>query len=150
MGTDHINSALTLSMTVHIMSIIFADFLSDFQAIFALITIFKNVHRPHQQYPNTINNSLDHVYSLFSDFTAIFILITIFGKVHRPSKKYPNIVTNTHDQHHPFFSDSITGPCQDTPNHHHLVFLNCLVIHFFLIFWLQCVSYHIWKCAQTM
>jgi hypothetical protein len=38
----------------------------------------------------------------------------------------------------------------DTPNHQDLVFLNFLVIHFFLIFWLQCVSYHIWKCAQTM
>ena len=69
MGTDQINSTLTFSMTVHIMSIIFADFFSDFQAIFALITIFRKVHRPCQQYPNTINNSLDHVYSLFTDFS---------------------------------------------------------------------------------
>ena len=38
----------------------------------------------------------------------------------------------------------------DKPNHHDLVFLNFLVIHFFLIFWLQSVSYHIWNCAQTM
>ena len=38
----------------------------------------------------------------------------------------------------------------DKPNHHDLVFLNFLVIHFFLIFWLQYVSYHIWNCAQTM
>ena len=83
---------------------------SDFQAILGLITIFRNMHRPHQQYPNTINNSFNHVYSLLSDFTAIFISITIFGKVHRPCKKYPNIVTNTDDQHHPFFSDFITGP----------------------------------------
>ena len=35
-------------------------------------------------------------------------------------------------------------------NHHDIVFLNFLVIDFFLIFWLQCHSYHIWKCAQTM
>ena len=54
--------------------------------------ILTNVHRPHQQYPNTINNSLDHVDSDFSDLTATYISITIFGKVHRPCKKYPNIL----------------------------------------------------------
>ena len=59
----------------------------DVLAISALITILGNVHRPHQQYPNTINNSFNRVYSLSSDFTAIFISITIFGKVHRPCKK---------------------------------------------------------------
>ena len=69
MGTDHINSIPTLLITVHIMSLFFLTF-SDFQAIVALITIFRNAHRPHQQYPNTINNSLDHVYSFFSDFAA--------------------------------------------------------------------------------
>ena len=74
------------------MSIIFPDFFSDVQAVIALITIFRNAHRLHQQYPNTINNSLDYVDSDFSDFTAIFILITMFGKVHRPCNKYPNIV----------------------------------------------------------
>ena len=38
----------------------------------------------------------------------------------------------------------------DTQNHHDIIFLNCLVIHFFLILWLQCLTYYIWKCAQTM
>ena len=40
--------------------------------------------------------------------------------------------------------------CKVHPNHHNFVFLNFLVIYFFLIFWLQCVSYHIWKGAWTM
>ena len=38
----------------------------------------------------------------------------------------------------------------NTQNHHDIVSPNFLVIHFFLIFWLQCLSYHIWKYAQTM
>ena len=38
----------------------------------------------------------------------------------------------------------------DTQNHHDIVFLNFLVIHFFQIFWLQCLSYCIWKYVQTM
>ena len=75
-----------------ILCLLFFLIFSDFQGILALITIFRNVHRPYQQYPNAINNSLDHVDSDFSDLTAIFISITIFGKVHRPCKKYPNIL----------------------------------------------------------
>ena len=73
MHKNHINSTPTLSITVHIVSVIFPHF----QTIFAGITIFRNVHRPHQHYPNTINNSLDHVYSFFSDFSQFFSYIHI-------------------------------------------------------------------------
>jgi hypothetical protein len=146
MHKNHINSTPTLSITVHIVSVIFPHF----QTIFAWITIFRNVHSPHQHYPNTINNSLDMsilFFLIFHNFSAIFILITIFGKVHRPCKQSPTLS--------PIVMISTILPtthCMDTatPNHHNLVFLNFLVIYFFLIFWLQCVSYHIWKCAQTM
>ena len=81
----------------------------DFLAMFALIAIFWNVHRPHEQYTNIVNNSvysfsniannsLHHVYSVFlffSDFLAIFALLTIFGNAHRTCKQYPNIVNNS-------------------------------------------------------
>ena len=110
MCTDHINHTSTLSITVHIVSIIFPDF----EAIFTFITTFRNVHSLHQHYPKTVNSILDHVYSfflIFHDFTAIFISITIFGKVHRPCKQYPNIVTNSHDQHHPP-NNPLHGPWQ--------------------------------------
>ena len=68
-----------------------------FMAIFPLVTIFGNVHRPHQQYPNIVDDSLDQVYyffPIFHDFPPIFALITIFEKMHRPCKQYPNIVNN--------------------------------------------------------
>ena len=56
-------------------------------AIFALITILGNAHRPCKHYPNIVNNSIHHVYSvflIFPNFLAIFALITIFRNAHRP------------------------------------------------------------------
>ena len=53
-----------------------------FSAIFvAQITIFWNAHRPCQQYPNTVNKSLYHVYSfvpLFSSFLQYFTVPPLF------------------------------------------------------------------------
>ena len=47
MCTDLVKTTPTLSTTVYIMSILFLHFFfTDFVAIFALITIFRNVHRP--------------------------------------------------------------------------------------------------------
>ncbi|KIJ96304.1 hypothetical protein K443DRAFT_107470 [Laccaria amethystina LaAM-08-1] len=57
----HANSTPTLSTTVYIMSIIFVSFFPDFLAIFALLTIVGNAHRPCKQYPNNITTP-----SLFS------------------------------------------------------------------------------------
>ena len=43
-------------------------------AIFALISIFGNVHRPCKYYSNIVKNSLHHVYSFFFlSFLAIFV-----------------------------------------------------------------------------
>ena len=122
----------------------FCWFLSDFQAIFALITIFRNVHRPHQQYPNTINNSLDHVYSLVSDFSY---WVPSLEKCTDHVKSTPTLSPILMMSTIPFFLLLLQD--LDT-NHHDFAFLNFLAIHFFLIFWLHCVSYLIWKCAQTM
>ncbi|KIJ96685.1 hypothetical protein K443DRAFT_106926 [Laccaria amethystina LaAM-08-1] len=60
-SNNHVNSTPTLSTTVYIMSIIFFSFCPDFLAIFSLLTIFGNAHRPCKQYPNNITTS-----SLFS------------------------------------------------------------------------------------
>ncbi|KIJ90974.1 hypothetical protein K443DRAFT_115791, partial [Laccaria amethystina LaAM-08-1] len=60
-NNNHVNSTPTLSTTVYIMSIIFLPFFPDFVAIFALLSIFGNPHRPCKQYPNNIT-----IPSLFS------------------------------------------------------------------------------------
>ncbi|KIK05168.1 hypothetical protein K443DRAFT_91769, partial [Laccaria amethystina LaAM-08-1] len=90
--TDHVNTTPNMSTIT----------------IFALLTIFGNVHRPCKHYPNSVNN--DHanstptlsttVYimsiifvSFFPDFLAIFALLIIFGIAHRPCKQYPNHIT---------------------------------------------------------
>ena len=52
MCTDHINRTSTLPITVHIVSIIFPDF----EAIFTVITIFRNAHSLPQHYPKTVNS----------------------------------------------------------------------------------------------
>ena len=97
MRTDHVNTTPTLSITVYIMSILFFSFFSDFLAIFALLTIFGNVHRPCKQYSNIVNNSLHHVcsffFSFFPDFLTVFTSITILGNVHRPCKQLSKITT---------------------------------------------------------
>ena len=97
MRTDHVNTTPTLSITVYIMSILFFSFISDFLAIFALLTIFGNVHRPCKQQPNIVNNSLHHVCSFFlfffPNFLARFTPITILGHAHRPCKQLSNITT---------------------------------------------------------
>ena len=74
----------------------------DFLAIFALITILGNAHRPCKHYPSIVNNSICHVYSvspIFPNFLAIFALITIFSNAHRPCSQCPNTITN--NEHHP-------------------------------------------------
>ena len=53
----------------------FILFFLIFSAIFAQITIFRNAHRPCQQYPNIVNKSLYYVYSfvpLFPSFLQDF------------------------------------------------------------------------------
>ncbi|KIJ97719.1 hypothetical protein K443DRAFT_79103, partial [Laccaria amethystina LaAM-08-1] len=45
-NNNHVNSTPTLSIMVYIMSILFVSIFPDFLAIFSLITIFGNVHRP--------------------------------------------------------------------------------------------------------
>ena len=68
----------------------FTLFFPDFVTIFALITIFGNVHRPYKHYSNIVHNSLHHVYFFFLFFFLFFLarfaLLTIFGNVHRPSQ----------------------------------------------------------------
>ena len=106
MRTDHVDPTPTLSITVYVMSILFFSFFSDFLAIFTLLTIFGNVHRPCKQYPNIVNNSLHHACSFFlsfPDFLAIFMSITILENAHRPCKQLSNITTPSL-----FFSYEIT------------------------------------------
>ena len=97
MRTDQVNCTPTLSITVYIMSILFFSFFSDFLDIFAILTIFGNVHRPYKQYPNIVNNSLHHVFSFFlsffPDFLDIIMSITVLGNAHRPCKQLSNITT---------------------------------------------------------
>ena len=62
---------------------IFFWFFSDFLAIFTLITILENVHRPCKLYLNIINNSTSCL-SFFPDFLILYPLITILGNAHRP------------------------------------------------------------------
>ncbi|KIJ91107.1 hypothetical protein K443DRAFT_43684, partial [Laccaria amethystina LaAM-08-1] len=45
-SNKHVNSVPTLSTTVYIMSIIIFPFFLKFLTIFALLTIFGNVHGP--------------------------------------------------------------------------------------------------------
>ena len=52
MHTDHVNNNPILSTTVYIMSVLF------WSAIFTLIAILGNVHRPHEQCTNIVNNSV--------------------------------------------------------------------------------------------
>ena len=104
--TDQVNSTSTLSTTIYIMWIFFPIFL----AIFVLITILGNVHRPCIQYSNIVNNSplflffssnfldiisyqemcTDHqqysiiLFYFFCDFLALFSSITLLISVARP------------------------------------------------------------------
>ncbi|KIJ94701.1 hypothetical protein K443DRAFT_30806, partial [Laccaria amethystina LaAM-08-1] len=95
MRTDHVHPTPTLSTIVNTISIQFFCFL----AIFSLVTIIGNVHRPCRYYSNIFNNNHANstptlsitVYimsilfvSFFPDFLAIFALLTIFGNAHRP------------------------------------------------------------------
>ena len=100
---------------------------THFSAIFAQITIFWNAHRC-QQYPNTVNKSLYHVYSvvpLFSSFLQYYTVplllsdsshsdgiqwnpveysgVQQIGNAHRPCKQYPNIVDNSLHHVYSFF-----------------------------------------------
>ena len=55
MCTDHVNSTPILSTTVYIISVLFFP---DFLAIFILITILGNMHRPCKQLSNITTPSL--------------------------------------------------------------------------------------------
>ena len=70
MCTDHVYSTPTLSTTFYIMSIFFPLFVPDFLAIFALITIFVNVHKPYKQLSNVTTPSL-----FFSSFFPYFFYL---------------------------------------------------------------------------
>ena len=83
MRTDHVNCTLTLLTTSHHVS----PFFPDFVAIFTLITILGNAHRPCKLYFNNTNNStscLSFFSWFFPDFLIIFTLLTILGNAHRP------------------------------------------------------------------
>ena len=58
MCTDHVNSTPILSTIVYIMSVLFFSFFPDFLAIFTLITILGNAHRPCKQLSNITTPSL--------------------------------------------------------------------------------------------
>ena len=62
MCTDQINSTINNSLD-HVDS----D-LSQFTAIFIVITIFGKVHRPCKKYPNIVTNIDDQHHPFFSDF----------------------------------------------------------------------------------
>ncbi|KIJ99814.1 hypothetical protein K443DRAFT_101506 [Laccaria amethystina LaAM-08-1] len=68
-NNNHVNTTPKLSTIVYIRFISFFSFFPDFLTIFALLTIFGNVHRPCKQYPNIVNNSVHHVYSFFLLFS---------------------------------------------------------------------------------
>lgn len=126
MCTDHINTTPTLSTTVDLMFLLFFPFFPDFLAIFALITIFGNVHRPCKHYSKIVNKDALNFFLFFLDFLTIFALLTIFGNVHWPCKRYPYIVNNSLRHVYSF----------------------CLHLSWFSGY--ICIDYHIWKCAQTM
>ena len=77
------NGRLHKSITVYIMPI----FLPSFLAIFELMTILGNSHRPCKHYLNIVNNSIYYV----------FALNTIFTNLYRPCNSL-TIITN-----HPYF-----------------------------------------------
>ena len=53
---------------------IFSDFFSDFLAIFTLITILGNAHRPCKLYLNIIHNSTSYL----SFFSWIFLIFSLY------------------------------------------------------------------------
>ena len=84
MCTDHVHNTSTLLTMVYIISL---RFFSDFLAIFTLITILGNAHRPCKLYLNNTNNStscLSFFSCFFPDFLIIFTSLTILGNAHRP------------------------------------------------------------------
>ena len=103
MYTDHAITTLTLPTTVYIISILFLFFFPNFLAIFALITIFGNVHRLYKRYANIVNNSVYYFSSFFPDLVTIFALVTLFRNVHRPCKHYFDIVNNSLHHVYSFF-----------------------------------------------
>ena len=87
MHTDHVNNIPTLLTMVYIIYLYFFRIFSDFRAIFTLITILGNAHRPCQLYLNIINNftsCLSFFSWFFPDFLIVFTLLTILGNAHRP------------------------------------------------------------------
>ena len=142
MSTDHVSTAATLPTTVYIMSILFFLIFPDFMAIFALITILGNGHRPCKHYPNIVNNSICHVYSfflIFPNFLAIFALINLFRNAHRPCNQCPSIITNS--EHHPYFFTIFHVKIQKLP------YLTIFSIDSGHAFWYHSVLVHSGDCS---
>ena len=134
-------------------------------AIFALITIFGNVHRPYKQYPKIVNNTVYYFSSFFLIFSYICINYYIW-KCAQTVNTTHNIVKNSLNHDHSlflFFSDflaistlltifgNVHRPCKQYPSTVNSS-LHCV---FFLKNspWFSgyvCITYHIWKCAKTM
>ena len=114
MCTDHVNTTPTLSTTLDIMSILFCLFSPDFLAMFALIAILGNAHRPHEQCTNIANNSI-YVSILF-----LFFFLTLWLYLHQLP-----------------YLEMRTDHVNTTPTLFITVYImSILFSDFFLIFWL--------------
>ena len=79
------------------MSILFFSFFSHFLAIFTLLNIFGNVHRPCKQYPNIVNNSLYHVCSFFLIFWLYLCRLPYW------EMRTDHVNSSATSPHHPYF-----------------------------------------------
>ena len=103
--TDHVNSTPSLSTIVYIVSI-FSSFSPDFLAIFALLTIFGNAHRPCEQYPN-MSTTVQIMSILFFSFSPpIFWLFLHYLPYLEMCTDHVNS-SATSPHHHHFFPDFI-------------------------------------------
>ena len=151
----HQNSTSTVSRTVYIMSIFFPDFM----AILASIAILGSAHRPCNQYPYIVINSLHDVSSFSPDFLIIFASITILGNVNGVCKQCFNIINN--NLHHvslffPVFFSSVFliiinilenshRPCKQYHN-----IITTISILFLFYYYFSCENtktFHIWQIS---
>ena len=126
MRTDHVNNTLTLLTIVNTMSILF---FWSYGYIFTNYYIWKCAQTMLTLLQNCQQQSTSCLFffCLFlHDFLAMFALVAIFWNVHRPCLHYSNIVNNS---------------------------LHYVYSFFLFLFWFLgyiCITYHIWKYAQTM
>ena len=97
MGTDHVNTTPTLSITVYIMSILFFSFFFWFLWLYLHYLPYLEMCTDHVNSTPILSTKVYIMsvlfFSFFPDFLAIFTSITILGNAHRPCKRLGNITT---------------------------------------------------------